>query len=133
MHFDAPGSPAAPMASGVIVDSPLPSAVPRDSRSAGGLGEFGMTRTGGRQPDWLGRSVGLAVFAGGIVLLVVVFVQILQLGNRVPPTGIRLDWHWGVGFGVNIVSLLVAGLVASWIAGRGAQLYAAANRAVSGE
>lgn len=77
--------------------------------------------------------MGLAVFAAGIVLLVVVFVQILQLGSRVAPKGVQLDLAWAAGFGVHVVSLFFAGLVASWIAGRGAQLYAAANRALSGE
>lgn len=87
---------------------------------------------GKRQPDWLGRSIGLAVFAGGIVLLIVVFVWTNQLGALLPKPGQQLD-KWAIQFGIQIVRLFVSGLLASWIAGRGAQLYAAANRALSGD
>lgn len=86
-----------------------------------------------RKPDWVGRTVGLAVFCGGIVLLVLVFVWSSQLVGPAPAQGEKLDVNWAVSFGVNIVRLFVSGLVASWIAGRGAQLYAAANRALAGD
>jgi hypothetical protein len=85
-----------------------------------------------RRPDWLGRGIGLAVFTIGVVLLVFVFVQASRLTARVPVQGQKLD-QWAIQFGVYIVQLFVCGLVASWIAGRGAQLYAAANRALSEE
>ena len=85
-----------------------------------------------RHPDWVGRGIGLAVFAGGIVLLIVVFVWTNQLGALLPETGQKLD-QWAIKFGVNIARLFVSGLVASWIAGRGAQLYAAANQALAGD
>jgi multisubunit Na+/H+ antiporter MnhB subunit len=89
---------------------------------------------GVRQPDWVGRGIGLAVFAGGIVLLILVFVWSNQLMALAPAAGQKLDWvEWSVRFGIRIASLFVMGLVASWIAGRGAQLYGAANRALSGD
>lgn len=89
---------------------------------------------GTRQPDWVGRSIGLAVFALGIVLLVVVFFWTNQLINSVPASGQPPNWvNWSVQFGVRIATLFVSGLVASWIAGAGARLYAAANRALSGD
>ena len=93
---------------------------------------FGMVSEGARQPDWLGRGIGLAVFAGGIVLLVLVFIWINQTNALLPATGEKLQ-DWSIKFGVRIAQLFVSGLVASWIAGRGAQLYAAANRALSGD
>jgi multisubunit Na+/H+ antiporter MnhB subunit len=85
-----------------------------------------------RQPDWLGRGIGLAVFAAGIILLVLVFIWTNQLTALLPEVGQPLD-QWAIRFGVNIARLFVSGVVASWIAGRGAQLYAASNRALSGE
>ena len=91
-----------------------------------------MISEGRRQPDWVGRGIGLAVFAGGIVLLILVFIWTNQLPSLLPERGQPLD-QWAIKFGVNIARLFVSGLVASWIAGRGAQLYAAANRALSGE
>jgi len=91
-------------------------------------------REGGRGPDWVGRGIGLAVFALGIALLVVVFVWTSQLAQLVPEPGLKQDWiAWAVRFGVRIATLFISGLVASWIAGRGAQLYAAANRALFGD
>ena len=93
-----------------------------------------MVSEGTRQPDWVGRSVGLAVFALGIVLLVLVFVWTNQLLASLPALGQKPDWvNWSATFGVRIASLFVSGLVASWIAGAGARLYAAANRALSGD
>jgi hypothetical protein len=91
-----------------------------------------MMPEGGRQPDWTGRGIGLAVFAGGIILLVWVFVGINQLASLLPVQGQDLQ-GWAIKFGVQIARLFVSGLVASWIAGRGAQLYAAANRALAGD
>jgi len=89
---------------------------------------------GGRGPDWVGRGIGLAVFALGIALLVAVFIWTSQLAQLAPEPGLKLDWTaWGVKFGLRIATLFISGLVASWIAGRGAQLYAAANRALHGD
>jgi len=90
-----------------------------------------MTSEGGRTPDWWGRGIGLAVFFLGIALLIVVFVW--TFGLRWPNGAAKLEVMDAVQFGVEVVKLFVLGLVASWIAGRGAQLYAAANRALSGE
>jgi hypothetical protein len=89
----------------------------------------------GARPDWLGRGIGLAVFAGGIVLLILVFIRANQLPHLVPPPGPKsaADWSWAIRLGVQTVQLFVSGMVASWIAGRGAQLYAASNRALSGD
>lgn len=87
----------------------------------------------GRRADWVGRGVGLAVFAGGIILLIVVFVWTHQLGDQMPQRGEAWQVTDGIRFGVAVAKLFISGLVASWIAGRGAQLYAAANRALYGE
>ena len=92
-----------------------------------------MMNEGGRRPDWLGRAVGLIVFAGGISLLIAVFIWTGQLVEYVPKAGTQIDAAAAVRFGVRVAQLFVSGLVASWIAGRGAQMYAAANRAVSGD
>ena len=86
-----------------------------------------------RRPDWLGRTIGLAVFLVGIGLLVAVFFWSTRLAAPAAAEGQKLDVNWASAFGVNIVRLFISGLVASWIAGRGAQLYAAANRALSGD
>lgn len=92
-----------------------------------------MSAEGGSRPDWVGRVIGLAVFATGIALLVLVFVWTSQLAAQLPKPGPQPNWaQWGVSFAVHIAQLFVSGLVASWIAGRGAQFYAAANRALSG-
>jgi hypothetical protein len=90
-----------------------------------------MITEGRRAPDWWGRGVGLAVFFLGIALLIVVFVW--TFGLRWTNTAGKLEVMDAVKFGVEVVKLFVLGLVASWIAGRGAQLYAAANRALSGD
>lgn len=91
-----------------------------------------MLSEGTRGPDWLGRGIGLAVFAGGIILLILVFIWTNQLGGLLPRPGQKLE-DWAISFGVQIARLFVSGLVASWIAGRGAQLYAAAGRALSND
>jgi hypothetical protein len=91
-----------------------------------------MGAEGARQPDWLGRGIGLAVFTGGIVLLIVVFVWTNQLVGLMTEPVQQWD-QWAVKFGVNLARLFVCGLIASWVAGRGAQLYAAANRALAGD
>jgi len=85
-----------------------------------------------RQPDWVGRGIGLAVFTGGIILLVWVFIGTYRLGDMLPKPNEKLD-QWAIAFGVQIARLFVSGLVASWISGRGAQLYAAAGRALSAD
>jgi hypothetical protein len=91
-----------------------------------------MVSEGARQPDWLGRGIGLAVFAGGIVLLILVFTWTNQLVSLLPEAGQKLD-QWAIKFGVHLARLFVCGLLGSWIAGRGAQMYAAANRALAGD
>lgn len=92
-----------------------------------------MASEGTRGPDWVGRGIGLAVFAGGIGLLALVFFWTNQLGAGIPPDLKKLEVGEMVRFGVTVARLLVSGLVASWIAGRGAQLYGAANRALSND
>lgn len=92
---------------------------------------------GARRPDWVGRGIGLAVFAGGIILLVVVFFWIGRLQQPVLPAGdVKLD-RWlaqgGLGLLVEVARLVMSGLVASWIASRGAQMYAAAGRIAAGD
>jgi hypothetical protein len=90
----------------------------------------------GQGPDWFGRSVGLIGFFVGIGLLVVVFVlTILWLAAPNPPAGVKVD-YWaqhGATMLIRMAQLFIMGFVASWIAGRGAQMYAAANRWASGE
>ena len=88
---------------------------------------------GGRKPDWVGRGIGLAVFALGIVLLIIVFIWSNGLMRLAPQAGQKVTWEWATTFGIGVARLFVMGLIASWIAGRGAQLYAAANRALSGD
>jgi hypothetical protein len=92
-----------------------------------------MVREGVRGPDWVGRGIGLAVFAGGIALLILVFVWTNQLGQLIPERGQKLEVTDGIRFGVAVAKLFISGLVASWIAGRGAQLYGAASRALSND
>jgi len=88
-----------------------------------------------RGPDWFGRSVGLIVFFAGIAMLAVVFVLTSTwLGEIKPAVGPTFDWaRNGAMLAVRIAQLFIMGFVASWIAGRGAQMYAAANRWVAGE
>lgn len=128
-----PGALPAYYATGIMHGLPQASAFPRFPGGEAASGDFGIMRESDRKPDWVGRGVGLLVFAVGIGLLVTLFVQITRLGADKPPTGESLDAAWAVGFGIRVVTLFTAGLVASWIAGRGAQLYAAANRAASGD
>ena len=90
-----------------------------------------MESEGLHRPDWVGRSIGLAVFAGGIALLVVVFVWTSRLSALVPSRDQKLELVDAAMFAVRVASLFICGLLASWIAGRGAQLYAAASRALS--
>jgi hypothetical protein len=80
----------------------------------------------------MGRVVGLIVFLIGIGLLVAVFVMTNRTLADVPivPAGQKVDWsnlaaRLATGFG----RLLLLGFVASWIAGRGAQMYAASSHA----
>lgn len=93
-----------------------------------------MVSEGARQPDWLGRGIGLAVFAGGIVLLVIVFTWTNQLRTLIPE---KMDMAQlgpqSIRFGVEVARLFVCGLIGSWIAGRGAQMYAAASRALKND
>lgn len=92
-----------------------------------------MVSDGVRGPDWWGRGIGLTVFFLGIALLLIVFFWTSNLGSRVPSSVRDLNPIYGVRVGLEILRLFVSGLVASWIAGRGAQLYGAANRALSGD
>lgn len=89
---------------------------------------------GTRKPDWLGRGIGLAVFLGGIILLVMVFIWSNQrLGEPLPKYDPKNPFGWGTHLVVEVARLSISWLVASSIAGRGAQMYAAANRALSGD
>jgi hypothetical protein len=85
----------------------------------------------GQGPDWFGRSVGLIGFFVGIGLLVVVFVLTsIWLAAPNPPAGVKAE-YWaqpGATMLIRVAQLFIMGFVASWIAGRGAQMYAAANR-----
>lgn len=92
-----------------------------------------MASEGARGPDWWGRGIGLAVFFLGIALLILVFFWTSGLAGLVPKTPAELNAPYGIKVGLEIARLFVSGLIASWIAGRGAQLYAAANRALSGD
>ena len=92
-----------------------------------------MASEGVRGPDWWGRGIGLAVFFLGIALLLTVFFWTSSLGSLTPRTDGKDFANASVRFGVEIFRLFVSGLVASWIAGRGAQLYGAANRALSAD
>ncbi len=85
----------------------------------------------GRKPDWMGRAFGLVTFFGGIALLVVVFFWTNTLS--VPPQTAKKWDAQAIEFGVEVLKRLVCGLIASWIAASGARLYAAANRALSGD
>lgn len=88
------------------------------------------------KPDWLGRVVGLVVFLLGIGLLVSVFVMTNQALSETPvfPTGSKPDWGMlGTRLGMTFARLLLLGFVASWIAGRGAQLYAASGHTLRGD
>lgn len=86
-----------------------------------------------RRPDWLGRIIGLSVFLVGVGLLLAVFYWSTRLTAPTAAAGQKLDVNWAAGFGVHVLKLFLSGFIASWIAGRGAQLYAAANRALSGD
>lgn len=83
-----------------------------------------------RDPDWFGRSIGLVVFFSGIAMLGVVFVlTCIWLGELKPPSSAAIDWaRNGATMAVRVAQLFIMGFVASWVAGRGAQMYAAANR-----
>jgi hypothetical protein len=86
------------------------------------------------EADWLGRVIGLIVFLVGIGLLVAVFVMTnRELADASLHTGSGpIDWSsMGASLIVRLGRLLLLGFVASWIAGRGAQMYAASNRAVT--
>jgi hypothetical protein len=88
------------------------------------------------QPDWLGRLVGLIVFVLGIGLLVAVFVMTNRALADVPtvPAGKTIDWGvLGARLATTFARLLLLGFVASWIAGRGAQMYAASGHVSVGE
>jgi hypothetical protein len=79
--------------------------------------------------------VGLAVFLVGIGLLVAVFVMASRSLAEMPVTaGAKIDWAGqGLSLAKELGRLFLLGFVASWIAGRGAQLYAASNRAIVAE
>jgi len=110
----------------------------RDERARLIAGGRRMSDTSRRQPDWLGRITGLLVFVAGIALLAAVFMwSNEQLGRIAPPVGGEFDIardgaRLGIDFLIAVAKLFLMGFVASWIAGRGAQMYAAANSAASG-
>jgi hypothetical protein len=85
-----------------------------------------------RGTDWWGRGIGLAVFFLGIILLLIVFFWTSRIEKVIPQPN-KPEVADAIRFGVEVFRLFVSGLLASWIAGRGAQLYAAANRALSGD
>ncbi len=90
----------------------------------------------GRGPDWFGRTVGLIVFFAGIAMLAVVFVLTSSWLGALTPRGPASVDYWarsGATMAIRVAQLLIMGFVASWIAGRGAQMYAAANRWATGE
>jgi len=80
--------------------------------------------------DWPGRVVGLAVFLIGIGLLVMVFVWTNQ--TLIAPAGSGkqpINWgQMGTKLAWDVGRLFLLGFIAAAIAGRGAQLYAAAGR-----
>lgn len=84
-----------------------------------------------RPVDWPARVIGLAVFLTGIGLLVMVFVWT----NRTlaaPEVDPKQPINWGI-LGTRLAwdlgRLFLLAFIASAIAGKGAQLYAAAGRA----
>jgi hypothetical protein len=84
-----------------------------------------------RGPDWFGRSIGLIGFFVGIAMLVVVFALTgVWLGELRPaaPANAEFLTKQGITLAIRVAQLFIMGFVASWIAGRGAQMYAAANR-----
>lgn len=90
-----------------------------------------MIESGKHHPDWLGRVTGLVVFFIGVILLVVVFFMTGSLlsvrPGEVPRTPEALP-GFAIDLGLRFGRLFLMGFVAGLIAGRGAQLYAAANR-----
>jgi len=91
-----------------------------------------MTPMTSREADWLGRVIGLVVFLVGIGLLVAVFVMTTRALPDTPlPAGQKVDWSRMLAtLGTRLGRLFLLGFIASWIAGRGAQMYAASNRIV---
>jgi hypothetical protein len=84
----------------------------------------------------MGRVVGLIVFLVGIGLLVAVFVMTNRTLADVPivPSGQKIDWSTlGARLATAFGRLLLLGFVASWIAGRGAQMYAASGHSLRGD
>lgn len=81
-------------------------------------------------PDWTGRIIGLAVFLIGIGLLIIVFIWTNR--TLIPPPGDPkqpIDWgRTGVTLAWDLARLFLLGFIAAAIAGRGAQMYAAAGR-----
>jgi hypothetical protein len=86
-----------------------------------------------RETDWLGRVIGLVVFLVGIGLLIAVFIMTntaLADTPVLPRTKQGIDWvPFLLSFATRLGRLFLLGFIASWIAGRGAQMYAASNRA----
>ena len=80
-------------------------------------------------PDLTGRIIGLAVFLVGIGLLVIVFIWTNR--TLLPPPGNpkqQIDWgRTGVTLAWDLARLFLLGFLAAAIAGRGAQMYAAAG------
>lgn len=81
-----------------------------------------------QRADWIGKGVGLGVFCLGIAGLTLVFVLTWRLTGPRPSAGSGPDLWWLAGLGLELLKLFICGLLSSWIAGRGAQMYAAASR-----
>ena len=83
-----------------------------------------------RSVDWPARLIGLAVFLTGVGLLVMVFVWTNQTLTA-PPIDPAQPFPWaslGTRLAWDLGRLFLLGFLASAIAGKGAQLYAASGR-----
>jgi hypothetical protein len=92
-----------------------------------------MRLPGERAAQAWGRRAGLAVFFLGILLLLIVFAGTAGLPALTPPRNREASLADAIRVGLEIAKLFLSGLVASWIAARGAQLYGAATRAPGDE
>jgi hypothetical protein len=84
-----------------------------------------------READWLGRVIGLVVFLVGIGLLVSVFVMANRelIAGPLEAAGKPIDWAaTAIALVTRLGRLFLLGFLASWIAGRGAQMYAASGQ-----
>jgi hypothetical protein len=82
-----------------------------------------------RSGDWPARVIGLAVFLTGIGLLILVFIWTNR--TLAAPQVDPKQFNWSIlvtGLAWDLGRLFLLGFLASAIAGKGAQLYAAAGR-----